>query len=92
LPKVLLEAAASGRPIVTTDVPGCREVVVDGENGLLVPARQSEPLAKALEKLINHEALRYSMGAQGRRMAEAEFSIEQVVEQHMSIYRLALES
>ncbi|MCG8083104.1 MAG: glycosyltransferase, partial [Candidatus Thiodiazotropha taylori] len=92
LPKVLLEAVASGRAIVTTDVPGCREVVIDGENGLLVPARQSEPLADALERLINLQALRQSMGERGRQMAEAEFSIEQVIEQHMSIYRQALDS
>ncbi|MEW8498984.1 MAG: glycosyltransferase family 4 protein [Candidatus Thiodiazotropha taylori] len=92
LPKVLLEAVASGRAIVTTDVPGCREVVIDGENGLLVPARQSEPLADALERLINLQALRQSMGERGRQMAEAEFSIEQVIEQHMSIYRQAPDS
>jgi glycosyltransferase involved in cell wall biosynthesis len=92
VPKVLLEALSSGRAIVATDVPGCREVVIDGENGLLVPARQSEPLALALEKLINQEQLRRSMGERGRQMAEAEFSIERVIEQHMSIYRKALQS
>jgi glycosyltransferase involved in cell wall biosynthesis len=92
VPKVLLEALSSGRAIVATDVPGCREVVIDGENGLLVPARQSEPLAQALEILINQEQLRHSMGERGRQMAEAEFSIEQVIAQHMSIYRKALQS
>ena len=92
VPKVLLEAAACGRPIVTTDVPGCREVVIEGENGLLVPARQSRPLAEALRQLIIQPELRRSMGSKGRAMAEAEFSIEQVVERHMSIYQRALES
>ncbi|MES9854329.1 MAG: glycosyltransferase family 4 protein [Candidatus Thiodiazotropha sp. LLP2] len=92
LPKVLLEAASSGRAIVTTDVPGCREVVVEGANGLLVPARQSEPLADALFQLIDQPALRLSMGEKSRLMAEAEFSIDTVVDQHMSIYQKALDS
>ncbi|MET0067269.1 MAG: glycosyltransferase family 4 protein [Candidatus Thiodiazotropha sp.] len=91
LPKVLLEAAASGRAIVTTDVPGCREVVSEGENGLLVPARESEPLAKALKQLIQDPGLRQAMGQKSRVLAEAEFSIDRVVAQHMSIYRRALE-
>jgi glycosyltransferase involved in cell wall biosynthesis len=91
LPKVLLEAAASGRAIVTTDVPGCREVVIEGENGLLVPARESEPLAEALQQLIQQPELRQAMGKKSRKFAEAEFSIERVVAQHMAIYRRALE-
>ncbi|MEW8507349.1 MAG: glycosyltransferase family 4 protein [Candidatus Thiodiazotropha sp.] len=91
LPKVLLEAAAAGRPIVTTDVPGCREVVIEEKNGLLVPARQSRPLADALRRLITNPQLRHSMGHRARVMAEAEFSIQQVVERHLDIYRRALE-
>lgn len=91
LPKVLLEAAASGRAIVTTDVPGCREVVIERENGLLVPARESLPLAEALRRLITDSELRQSMGRKGRAMAEAEFSIQQVVARHLDIYRRALE-
>lgn len=91
LPKVLLEAAASGRAIVTTDVPGCREAVVEGVNGLLVPARESGPLAAALQRLISDPALRQSMGQKGRAMAEMEFSIEQVIERHLDIYARALE-
>ncbi|MEL0585621.1 MAG: glycosyltransferase family 4 protein [Candidatus Thiodiazotropha sp. (ex. Lucinoma kazani)] len=89
LPKVLLEAAASGRPIVATDVPGCREVVIEGENGFLVPARQSKPLAEALRHLINSPEIRQSMGQKARTMAETEFSIQQVVERHMDIYQRA---
>ncbi|MEW8512183.1 MAG: glycosyltransferase family 4 protein [Candidatus Thiodiazotropha sp.] len=91
LPKVLLEAAASGREIVATDVPGCREVVIEEENGLLVPARESGPLADALRRLITNPQLRHSMGLKSRVMAEAEFSIKQVVERHMDIYQRALE-
>jgi glycosyltransferase involved in cell wall biosynthesis len=90
LPKVLLEAAAAGRAIVTTDVPGCREAVIDGKNGLLVPARQSSPLAEALKCLITNRALRQSMGQKGRAMVEAEFSIQYVVARHLAIYRRAL--
>ncbi|MET0027162.1 MAG: glycosyltransferase family 4 protein [Candidatus Thiodiazotropha sp.] len=91
LPKVLLEAAASGRAIVTTDVPGCREVVTEGDNGLLVPARESEPLAEALKQLIQQPQLRQTMGQKSRTLAEQEFSVDRVVAQHMSIYRRALE-
>lgn len=91
LPKVLLEAAAAGRAIVATDVPGCREAVLEGENGLLVPARQSGSLAAALKRLILDPALRQSMGRKGRAMAEAEFSITQIIEQHLDIYQRALE-
>jgi glycosyltransferase involved in cell wall biosynthesis len=91
LPKVLLEAAATGRAIVTTNVPGCREAVVEGENGLLVPARQSKPLAAALRRLIIDPVLRQNMGQKGRVMAQAEFSIDQVIERHLAIYRRALE-
>jgi glycosyltransferase involved in cell wall biosynthesis len=92
LPKVLLEAAASGRAIVATDVPGCREAVVQGVNGLLVPARESDPLATALQRLITDPALRQSMGHRGRSMALAEFSIDQVIARHLAIYQRALES
>jgi glycosyltransferase involved in cell wall biosynthesis len=92
LPKVLLEAAASGRAIVATDVPGCREAVLEGVNGLLVPARQSGPLATALKRLILDPALRQSMGRKGRAMAEAEFSITRVIDRHLDIYRRASES
>ncbi|MES9943486.1 MAG: glycosyltransferase family 4 protein [Candidatus Thiodiazotropha sp.] len=90
LPKVLLEAAATGRAIVATDVPGCREVVIEEKNGLLVPARQSRPLAEALRRLITNPALRQSMGQQAREMAVAEFSIHYVVERHLDIYQRAL--
>lgn len=90
LPKVLLEAAATGRAIIATDVPGCREVVIEEKNGLLVPARQSRPLAEALQRLITNPALRQSMGQQAREMAEAEFSIHYIVERHMDIYQRAL--
>ena len=89
LPKSLLEAAACGLPIVTTDAPGCREVVRDGVNGLLVPVRDAEALAAALEKLIGNAELRRRMGGQSRVRAETEFGQEIVIAQTLAVYREA---
>jgi glycosyltransferase involved in cell wall biosynthesis len=87
LPLALVEAAASGRPIVTTDAPGCREIVKHGQNGLLVPPRDADALAGALMKLIVDAGERAHMGARGRQMVEAEFSIEHVLAATLSVYR-----
>jgi glycosyltransferase involved in cell wall biosynthesis len=87
LPKSLIEAAAAGKPIVTTDVPGCREVVRAGENGLLVPPHDAVSLAAALERLIGEPELRRSMGVRGRAFAEAHFGMETVVQQTLALYR-----
>lgn len=90
LPKVLLEAAASARAVVTTDVPGCREVVREGVNGLLVPPRDASALAAAIERLALDPLLRRRMGAEGRRMVEADFSQERVIGRMLDLYvRLA---
>lgn len=90
VPKALLEAAACGRPIVTTDTPGCREIVRDGENGILVPPRDAAALADAIERLVRDPLLRARMGARGRRRVEEEFSEERVVEQTLALYRSLL--
>lgn len=74
LPKSLLEAAACGRPIVATDVPGCREVCIEGETGLQVPARAVAPLADALERLARDAELRQRFGANARHRAETVFA------------------
>lgn len=74
IPKTLLEAAACGRPIVATDVPGCREIARAGRNALLVPPGDAAALADALEILINDPALRRRFGAEGRVLVEQEFS------------------
>jgi glycosyltransferase involved in cell wall biosynthesis len=74
LPKAVLEAMSSGTPVVATDIPGCREAVVDGETGFLVPPRAPEALASALARLIADPALRARMGAAGRRRVEENFS------------------
>jgi glycosyltransferase involved in cell wall biosynthesis len=87
LPKALMEACAVGRAIVTTDVPGCRDVVENGVTGVLVPDRQVAPLAEALEKLISDPALRQRMGLAARARAEREFGIEQVIQQTLILYK-----
>lgn len=87
LPKVLIEAAASGRPIVTTDVPGCRDVVRHGHNGLLVPLYDADSLAAAIQQLIDSPADRLAMGKAGRARAENEFTIDIITERTLEIYR-----
>jgi len=86
VPRSLLEAAACGKPIVATDVPGCRDIVHDGENGLLVPPQQVAPLADALDRLIRDAELRRSMGARGRERVLAEFSVDIVAAQTLQLY------
>jgi len=90
LPKALLEAASCGRPIVTTDVPGCREVVHDGDNGLLVEARNAKALADALAKLLANPELRQQMGLRGRTRVLSKFSQEMIVAQVLALYRKLL--
>lgn len=87
LPKSLLEALAAGLPIVTTDVPGCRETVLVGENGLLVPPRDPQRLAEALSKLIGDADLRARFGARSRQLAEEEFGTARVSEATLALYR-----
>ena len=87
LPKVLIEAAASGRPIITTNVPGCSDAIVPNETGLLVPARNHQALADGIERLIKNAGLRNKMGAAGRKFAEHRFDVEHVVASHMQIYQ-----
>jgi glycosyltransferase involved in cell wall biosynthesis len=87
VPKVLLEAAACARAIVATDAPGCREIVRPGETGFLVPLRDAEALAAAIETLVGDPDLRARMGRNGRRLVEAEFSDTLVAEQTLAVYR-----
>ncbi|MFT5463612.1 MAG: glycosyltransferase involved in cell wall biosynthesis [Planctomycetota bacterium] len=87
VPMVLLEAAAAGRPIVTTDVPGCRDAVVDGENGYLVPPSNPEAIAEALGKLLRDPELRRRMGERGRRRVIERFSEEIVIRRTLGVYR-----
>lgn len=86
IPKVLIEAAACGRPIVTTDWPGCREIVHHEENGFLIPPKDPATLASALERLIGDVSLRRRMGEQGRQMVLERFTEEQVVDATLALY------
>jgi glycosyltransferase involved in cell wall biosynthesis len=90
LPKTLIEAAACGRPAISSDVPGCREVVRDGVTGLLVPPRVVEPLAAAMMRLGEDAALRARMGRATRERAAALFAIEDVVKDTFLVYESAL--
>ena len=86
MPKVLLEAAAVGRPMIASDIAGCRQIVRPGETGLLVQARSSKPLTEAMLTLGDDPALRQQMGIAARELAEKSFSVRKVVSETFSIY------
>lgn len=86
MPKALAEAAAAGRPLVATDVPGCREAVVNGENGLLVAVRDPAALAEALGKLLRNASLRREMGLASRRLAEERFDEDVLIARTLALY------
>jgi glycosyltransferase involved in cell wall biosynthesis len=87
LPKSLLEAGASGCAIVTTDIPGCREIVHHGVTGWLVPTRDVEALANALQQAIEQPELRRQYGASMRTLIAADFSMDRVIAETIAIYR-----
>lgn len=86
IPKVLLEACAMGKAIITTDHPGCREAVRDGYNGLLVPVKSARCLAEGIERLLADPDLRAQMGQHSRQRAEDEFAAELIVAQTLAVY------
>ena len=86
IPTILLEAASCGRPIVATNVPGCRDVVQENVNGLLVPPNNPELLAAALAKLLTDPLLRSKMGRQARLLAEQRFSSKHIIAQTQRLY------
>lgn len=86
MPKSLLEAASCARPIVSTDVPGCRDVCRNGENGLLVPPKDAAALAEALAFLSQNEEKRRNFGRASRKLVEAHFSQEKIVEKTLDTY------
>jgi glycosyltransferase involved in cell wall biosynthesis len=91
LPKGLVEAAACGRAVVTTDVPGCRDAIEPGVTGVLVPVKSAVALADRLQALIEAPEQRMLMGKAGRELAERAFSIDRIVNQHLAIYKELLE-
>ena len=87
LPKALIEAAAIGRPIITTNVPGCKECVIDNYNGLLVTVKDVKSLADAIMKLVDDKSLCEKYGRNSRNLAEKEFSLESVISKTLQVYR-----
>jgi glycosyltransferase involved in cell wall biosynthesis len=87
VPQVLIEAAACGRAVVTTDISGCRDAIVDGQTGILVPPRDEHALAAAIESLIRNPKRCEVMGNAGRNYVKDKFSDTQVTEQTLAEYR-----
>jgi glycosyltransferase involved in cell wall biosynthesis len=90
VPRILIEAAASGKPIVATDMPGCREIVQHGINGALVPVRDSKQLALAIRNILLDDERRYEMGKSSRLLACSDFSEEQVIDKTFQVYQKSL--
>jgi glycosyltransferase involved in cell wall biosynthesis len=91
MPMCLLEAAACGRPIVTTDVPGCSDLIQDGVSGLLIPQNDWMKLADSIETLANSADLRAQLGAAARKTVEAEYGLQVVVDQTLALYRKGMD-
>lgn len=89
IPRVLLEAAACGRPIITADSPGCKEAVIVGKNGMLVPIKDAHATAAAIEQLLSDHAMMEFMGSESRKMAEEMFDVHAIVDQTLQVYRQA---
>jgi glycosyltransferase involved in cell wall biosynthesis len=89
LPTVLIESSASARPVITTDVPGCRDAVDHNITGLLVNPRDVPALANAIRKLVTDPALRLKMGVAGRALVEKKFSSDKILAQIISVYERA---
>ena len=85
-PKVLLEASACGRPLVATDVAGCRDICRDGINGTRVPVRDPQALARAIIRLLGSGATCAAYGEAGRRIAESEYSVADIAAQTRALY------
>jgi len=92
LPKSLLEAAACGRPLIATDVPGCREVAREGINALLIPTDNSTALATAIETLMEDRELRTRLGSASRQIATSEYSSIRIGNETVALYSRLLES
>jgi glycosyltransferase involved in cell wall biosynthesis len=87
VPRILIEAAACGLPIVTTDAPGCREVVTHEVDGLLIPLKDAGALARAIARLEDEPELAERLGAAAQRKARAEFSEEKVISETLAVYQ-----
>ncbi len=92
VPKVLIEAAACARACISTDTPGCREIVRHGLNGLLTPPKDIDALTQAAQRLIENPAERAQMGAAGRQIVLQGFTLRQVIKETLALYQAMLES
>ena len=90
MPKILIEAAGCGKPIITTDHPGCRDAVKNNISGILIPPRNSNELIKAIRYLINNKNLMENMGKEARKFAQQRFDILDVIKTHLDIYNKML--
>ncbi len=88
IPRVLLESAACGLPVITTDHPGCKEAVDNGKNGLLIPINDPESCARAIDVLLKNPEERSHMGTYSRQKAEREFDINNIAAQTVKLYKL----
>jgi glycosyltransferase involved in cell wall biosynthesis len=87
VPRFLLEAAACGLPLIGTDIEGCRLVIADGENGLIVPPANAPALAEALERLVRDASLRARLGLASRALAVARFDQKRILTEYLAFYR-----
>jgi glycosyltransferase involved in cell wall biosynthesis len=90
LPNALLEAMAAACPIVTTDVPGCRDLIVNGQTGLVVPYGDTPALAAAMRRLLRDDALAARLGTQASEVVETEWNIRQTYAAYAALYEEAL--
>ena len=86
-PKVLIEAAACGRPSITTNVPGCKDAVINNHTGILVPVKNSIMLANEIQKLLNDRVKIKKMSSNARKHALKNFNVNEVVNKHIKIYK-----
>ena len=86
LPKILIEAAACGKPVITTNHPGCRDAILPNKTGLLIPIKNSKELSIAINKLFESPKLYKSMSKEARKLAIRKFDIKMVIKSHMEIY------
>ena len=85
-PKVLMEAASLGLPVITTDVPGCRDAVIENKTAILVPIRDEINLATAIKKLFEDVNLRHKMGKAGRNLALKRFDLSKIIPRIIELY------
>ena len=86
-PRVLMEAAALGLPVITTDVPGCRDAIINNKTGILVPVKNEIKLANAIKKLFEDVDLRHKLGKANRELAIKKFDLKQIVPKVIELYK-----